>query len=134
MTREDAFEIWLPIIKMGVKSMPECSEALDMAIKALKQEPCKDAISRQAALSHKVYTETEEGWSGYTVDADIIENLPPVTLAEKVGQWIDAEVLDKIKAEINSPNRGTCDYFIVDRIEEIIDKYKASPTGEERSE
>jgi hypothetical protein len=34
-------------------------------------------------------------------------------------------VLDKIRAEINSPNRGTCDYFIVDRIEEIIDKYKA---------
>lgn len=27
--------------------------------------------------------------------------------------------------EINSPNRGTCDYFIVDRIEEIINKYKA---------
>lgn len=32
-------------------------------------------------------------------------------------------ILDKIRAEINSPNRGTCDYFIVDRIEEIIDKY-----------
>lgn len=44
MTREDAFEIWLPIIKMGVKSMPECSEALDMAIKALKQEPILDKI------------------------------------------------------------------------------------------
>ena len=34
-------------------------------------------------------------------------------------------VLDEIKAEINTSNRGTCDYFIVDRIEEIIDKYKA---------
>ena len=34
-------------------------------------------------------------------------------------------VLDEIEKEINSPNRGTCDYFIVDRIEEIIDKYKA---------
>lgn len=34
-------------------------------------------------------------------------------------------ILDKIRAEINSPNRETCDYFIVDRIEEIIDKYKA---------
>ena len=32
-------------------------------------------------------------------------------------------ILDKIRAEINSPNRGTCDYFIVDRIEEIINKY-----------
>lgn len=33
-------------------------------------------------------------------------------------------ILDKIEKEINSPNRGTCDYFIVDRIEEIINKYK----------
>lgn len=33
-------------------------------------------------------------------------------------------VLDKIRAEINSPNRGTCDYFIIDRIEEIINEHK----------
>lgn len=47
----------------------------------------------------------------------------------KVGAYLDGynkglEVLDEIRAEINSPNRGTCDYFIVDRIEEIINKYK----------
>jgi hypothetical protein len=40
-------------------------------------------------------------------------------------------VLDKIEEEINSPNRGTCDYFIVDRIEEIISKYKADMRGGE---
>lgn len=34
-------------------------------------------------------------------------------------------VINDIQAEINTPNRGTCDYFIVDRIEEIINKYKA---------
>lgn len=34
-------------------------------------------------------------------------------------------VIDDIQAEINTPDRGTCDYFIVDRIEEIINKYKA---------
>jgi glycine betaine/choline ABC-type transport system substrate-binding protein len=39
-------------------------------------------------------------------------------------------VLDKIEEEINSSNRGTCDYFIVDRIEEIINKYKAEMEGE----
>lgn len=33
-------------------------------------------------------------------------------------------VLDKIEKEINSPNRGTCDYYIIDRIEEIINEYK----------
>lgn len=39
--------------------------------------------------------------------------------------YIPKEVLNEIEEEINSPNRGTCDYFIVDRIEEIINKYKA---------
>lgn len=34
-------------------------------------------------------------------------------------------VLNEIQVEINTPNRGTCDYFIVDRIEEIINKYRA---------
>lgn len=31
--------------------------------------------------------------------------------------------LNEIQTEINTPNKGTCDYFIVDRIEEIIKKY-----------
>ena len=50
MTREEALKTWLPVIKMGVESMPECSEALDMAIEALEQEPCTNAISREDAL------------------------------------------------------------------------------------
>ena len=40
-------------------------------------------------------------------------------------------VLNEIQAEINTPNRGTCDYFIVDRIEKIINKYKAESEDEE---
>jgi hypothetical protein len=48
MTKEEAINTWLPIIKMGVEKMPECKEALDIAIKALEREPCEDAISRQA--------------------------------------------------------------------------------------
>ena len=50
------------------------------ALQDMEHEPieCDDAISRQAVLSEKIYTETE-GWSGYTVDADYIEHLPSVT-------------------------------------------------------
>lgn len=40
-------------------------------------------------------------------------------------------VLNEIQAEINTPNRGTCDYFIVDRIEEIINKYTVESEDEE---
>lgn len=36
---------------------------------------------------------------------------------------VPTKVLEQIRDEINTPNRGTCDYFIVDRIEEIINKY-----------
>lgn len=41
------------------------------------------------------------------------------------------DILDKIEKEISSSNRGSCDYFIVDRIEEIINKYKAESEDKE---
>ena len=44
MTKEEALTLWLPVIKMGVKDMPECNEALDMATKALEQESILDKI------------------------------------------------------------------------------------------
>lgn len=53
--------------------------------KPLEQEPCEDCVSRQAVLDKAVYTETEEGWSGMTVDVKDIEALPPVT--PKTGHW-----------------------------------------------
>lgn len=68
-----------------------CREAEEMAIKALSAEPCDDCISRQAALDKAVYTETEEGWSGRTVDVKDIEALPPVTPKHKMGRWISIE-------------------------------------------
>ena len=45
---------------------------------------------------------------------------------ERIRKALDNEnVLDNIEYEINKPYRGLCDYFIVGRIEEIINKYKA---------
>lgn len=55
--------------------------------------------------------ETFKYWSSDLAELNVIEVVP-------------LEVLDKIRAEIDTPNRNTCDYFIVDRIEEIIDKYR----------
>jgi len=45
-------------------------------------------------------------------------------IMRRLREMISVEVIDEIEDEINSSNRGTCDYFIVDRIEEIIDKYR----------
>jgi hypothetical protein len=47
MTREEALDIWLPIISMGIKDMPEIKEAFDMAIKALEQEPKWISVSER---------------------------------------------------------------------------------------
>lgn len=52
MTREEALETWLPVVEMAIvdANIPEAKEALEMAFKALEQEPCDDAISREAAI------------------------------------------------------------------------------------
>ena len=34
------------------------------------------------------------------------------------------DLLDKISEEINSPNRGTCDYFVIEQIEKIVKEYR----------
>ena len=52
-----------------------------------------ELIDREEVLSKKVYTETEDGCSGYTVDDKDIEQLPTI-------QAVPIEVLDKIRAEI----------------------------------
>ncbi|MBQ1208722.1 MAG: hypothetical protein IIX65_09345 [Lachnospiraceae bacterium] len=86
MTREEALNDWLPIIRQMVKGTEVYTEALDMSIKALEQEPCGDAVSRQAVLEVIRKCHCEE-W----VKADIgapIEALPSVTPQPKTGQWI----------------------------------------------
>ena len=71
--------------------------------------------------------------------ADCLRRLPPVTpehtnFEHKAGVVIAQlredrdrllDVIAKITEEINSSNRGTCDYEIIDNIEEIINDYKA---------
>lgn len=89
MNKEKALKVWLPVIADGVKDLPECKEALEMAIKALEQEPCEDAISRQAVLAIAEdscldldsYEDTKEF-------CNEIKELPLVTPQPKTGHWI----------------------------------------------
>ena len=69
-------------------------EALDMAVEALEQDPCNDAISRQAAIdaANKVIERDTSGnndvvnamiaWSAY------IKSLPSVNPQTRTGHWI----------------------------------------------
>lgn len=95
MTKEEAINTWLPIIKMGVGKMPECKEALDIAIKALEREPCEDAISRQAV--HEAIVRWAGSMSVFialptreTIPLlDSIHKLPSVNPQEiRTGHWI----------------------------------------------
>lgn len=48
---------------------------------------------------------------------EVIKNLPSVQLEQ-------VAMIEEIRKWINSKNRGNADYFIVDKIEEIINKYE----------
>ena len=79
MTREEAS---FYLANMDRKYMEEgMSEALDMAIKALEQEPCADAISRQEALN--AITMAEVRWQA----VDNVNKLPSVTPQQRTGRW-----------------------------------------------
>lgn len=88
MTREEAVqtikgERWICCIE-------KYREALDMAIKALEQEPCEDCISRQVVLN--LPRKTLKNYFGDVVAEvinvrDIME-LPSVTPQSETGHWI----------------------------------------------
>ena len=66
--------------------IPQAKEALDIAIKALEQEPCEDAISRQAEMN------CFKKWQPYMATRLFdfekeLSSLPPVTSQPKSGHW-----------------------------------------------
>ena len=61
----------------------EHAEFIKLAIKALDQEPCEDAISRQSMLDYLKYLH------GEMPEEEFIKELPSVTPARKTGHWID---------------------------------------------
>lgn len=91
MTREEAIDR-LKEAKVGHKEFLSV-ETLNMAIQALEQEPCGDAISRQATLE-MAYDMSEIDGEHFTercmvVDIKDIQKLPPVTPQQKMGRWIE---------------------------------------------
>ena len=73
-------------------------DAMMMAISALEQEPCDDAISRDAVIEAIASNDSTNGtvavFTGKQVIA-MINKLPSVRPQEqKIGQWIDREVYD----------------------------------------
>lgn len=76
-SQEELFNLWI----------------FDECIKAL-QEPCEDAISRQAVLDKKELVELEDGQSFYCISPEQVETLQPVTPQPKKGHWIYDKSID----------------------------------------
>ena len=122
MTREEAIRMIERIkdrINWEVVDSQKKMDALNMAIKALKQEPCEDCISRQAvdelseALVHTTINKADFVCNFW----ERLQKLPPVTPKEKseyehdravVKAYNDGQafILDKIRAEIEQLKEG----------------------------
>ena len=146
MTREDAINLMKVIVHMLEEKYDtdRVEDAVDMAINALEQEPCEDAISRQAVLDAIMANNIWENEYNLTSSRikKAVENLPSVNPQEPFKpmveidlysvikqKYIERDVLDKIRAEIFnacSDNYHMPVYKLsCDEIFEIIDKYKA---------
>ena len=83
MTREEAIEA---LTSKDVHNSDKMLEALDMAVKALEQEPCEDCVSREAVINitwqDPTYTDP---LNVLTEVRDKVKALPPVTPTQR---WI----------------------------------------------
>ena len=87
MTREESIKLVKEVASMSLDWDDAHYEALQMAIKALEQEPCEDCISREALLDKK-WDVPYDGKYIQVVDVGDIKELPSVTLTRKKGKWI----------------------------------------------
>lgn len=109
MTREekqkaiDALKTSAPIREMTQEEFNDYIKTLNKIMDWLEQEPCEDAISRQALLDDFGFSEKTRKWGGdhsgyntlmlYEIQ-DVIEAQPPVNPQEsKLGHWITEDRL-----------------------------------------
>ncbi len=70
------------------KLLLEVNKAICNNLKALEQEPCEDAVSRQEVKEQML----KYGFYGPDMTVtEFVEDLPPVTPQPKMGQWINGE-------------------------------------------
>lgn len=81
------------------------------------------------ALLEKVtttfYDDEHEEWTQKTMTiADVLDSVCDDYTVIPSAQPEQTKMIKEIREWINSGNRGNADYFIVDKIEEIINKYE----------
>ena len=101
MTREEAIEyLKCADVTVGRERKTKTAEVLEMAIKALEQEPCEDCVSRKAVLD---INEHHHGQMPNHVNHEIwkeIKALPPVNPQEpKITTYYTNEKGQKVQIE-----------------------------------
>lgn len=84
--QDNSYELW----KESYEVEHERNMRLEEKIKALEQEPCEDAISRQAvldAIAANCIWENEYNLTSSRIKK-AVEGLSPVTPQPKTGQWV----------------------------------------------
>ena len=94
MTREEARDKILELRQYGGLVGITCTEALDMAIDALEQEPCEDAINREDVLMALTGEWTEPTDELIHRFIRRIKNLPSVNPQPKTGHWLHFSTSD----------------------------------------
>ena len=95
MTNKEAAEV-LKIIHTDENGIVR--EPLNMAIKALEQEPCEDAISRRELNNKIEMLDMRYSSDFYWETKGIIDKLPSVYPKQKTGHWIDKDVRGSIES------------------------------------
>ena len=129
MTREEAISLIKSVQLMLVnpttnEPVSDLYEALEMAISALKQEPCEDAISRETVVNTLQYA-----WeANKDIQESIVEikALPSVTPSRQVIKDIKNEIKSHI-IESNGLDFNSALYIAL----EIIDNYTKESSGAE---
>lgn len=94
--------------------------------------PSIDAVNRQEAIDKIRKRLFETAFNNVGIKQNIDETLEDVA-ENRLENWFNElpsiqpkqnEMIKEIRRWINSGNRGNADYFIVDRIEEIINLYE----------
>lgn len=101
MTREEAIRRLTDIerhIVIRTEQDKRDFSALEMAISALEQEPCDDAISRKAVLEKLNEWDWQELYLPIHFKEHIIDELPSVTPSHKECRTLD-EFIEDSKAE-----------------------------------
>lgn len=96
MTAEEAKEIMCKVTfywELGEQTLTQnqINEALDMAIKALEQQPCEDCISREAVheMLENIPINESDKWFNWLQKACLrLAELPSVQPTRPTGRWI----------------------------------------------